>query len=170
MSKVVPYSTINKHVLQMAQLSLISSKFQLIRKALLFGKGDNPVNASRMEHIYPECEFWISVCIQSYPLCLIDPDTILRFPCLRQFPIQPNLCRRIASYFQTNNSQPTFNQWKNFIPERCERWGKLRISDGGDCIRTVSACDPLSPYGKRDASFVRVSDQFLDIIHTNRKV
>ncbi|QRW09309.1 hypothetical protein RhiLY_08308 [Ceratobasidium sp. AG-Ba] len=41
------------------------------------------------------------------------------------------------------------------LPERCERWGKLRINDGGDCIRTTCARNPLSAYGKRDNSFIR---------------
>jgi hypothetical protein len=56
MSKVVPYSAIDKHVLQMAQISSVSAKYPEIRKALLFGKSDNPVNTSRMERVYPECE------------------------------------------------------------------------------------------------------------------
>ncbi|KAG8738793.1 hypothetical protein FRC12_016562, partial [Ceratobasidium sp. 428] len=42
-SMVVPYSTVDKHVLQMSQLSTISARFAEIRKALLFGKGDAPV-------------------------------------------------------------------------------------------------------------------------------
>lgn len=43
-----------------------------------------------------------------------------------------------------------------FIPERCERWGKVRIK-GGDCVRSASACDSLTVYGKRNSSFVWVS-------------
>ncbi|CAE6513036.1 unnamed protein product [Rhizoctonia solani] len=45
------------------------------------------------------------------------------------------------------------------IPEHVERWGKLRIPDGGDCIRSAAVVDPLSPYGKRDSSFVRYTFQ-----------
>ncbi|KAG8692847.1 hypothetical protein FRC08_009492 [Ceratobasidium sp. 394] len=97
-SKVVPYSAINKFLLQMVQLATISARFPEIRTALLFGKGDAPVDTSRMEFVYPELA--------------------------------------------------------QFHPERCERWGKLRIK-GGDCIRSASASNPLSPYGRRDNSFVR---------------
>lgn len=57
MSQIVPYATISKHVLQMVRLSTISSKFPAIRKALLFGKSDNQVETSSMEHIYTECEW-----------------------------------------------------------------------------------------------------------------
>ncbi|KAB5589425.1 hypothetical protein CTheo_7136 [Ceratobasidium theobromae] len=138
LSKVVPYSTINKHVFQMAQMSAISAKFPAIRKALLFGRNDNPVNLNRMERIYPEY-----------------PDTIPQFPCLQQFLLQLPVRRRLAAFFQTNNPERTFHEWLAFIPERCKRWGKLRISDNANCIRSVSARDSFSPYGQRDASFVR---------------
>ncbi|KAG8688743.1 hypothetical protein FRC08_011278, partial [Ceratobasidium sp. 394] len=43
----------NKPVLQMAQLAAVASRFPEIRKALLFGKADAPVNVSRIERIYP---------------------------------------------------------------------------------------------------------------------
>lgn len=56
-SKVVPYSTINKHILMMAQLAAVASRFPEIRKALLFGKADAPVKTSQIERIYPECKF-----------------------------------------------------------------------------------------------------------------
>jgi hypothetical protein len=88
---------------------------------------------------------------------LPDPDTILRFPCLRQFFLPPNVRRRIAAFFQANNPARTFHDWLNFIPERCDRWGKVQMGDSGDCIRSAVACNPQSPYGKRDTSFVRVS-------------
>ncbi|EUC54718.1 hypothetical protein RSOL_068130, partial [Rhizoctonia solani AG-3 Rhs1AP] len=67
------------------------------------------------------------------------PDTILRFPQLRGFPL---------------NDHWTFHAWLAYIPEHAGRWGKLRIPDGGDCIRCAAVVDPLSPYGKRDSSFV----------------
>ncbi|KAF8595661.1 hypothetical protein BDV93DRAFT_574581 [Ceratobasidium sp. AG-I] len=137
LSKVVPYSTINRHVLHVAQISAISSKYPAVRKALLFGKSDGPVMTSCMEHVYPGYE-----------------STILRFPCLRQFPISSRVRKRLAAFFYTNNPYRTFREWKEFMPERCERWGKIRI-DGGDNICSASARNPLSAYGKRDCSFVR---------------
>ncbi|KAG9097599.1 hypothetical protein FS749_005930 [Ceratobasidium sp. UAMH 11750] len=136
-SKVVPYSAINKFLLQMVQLATISARFPEIWTALLFGKGDAPVDTSRMEFVYPEY-----------------PDAILRLPRLRGFFLQPNVRHRLAAYFRTNDPRRTFHQWLDFIPERCEQWGKLCIK-GGDCIRSASASNPLSPYGRRDTSFVR---------------
>jgi hypothetical protein len=56
----------------------------------------------------------------------------------------------------TNFPQHSFYAWLDFIPKRAERWGKIRIPDG-DSIRCAAVVDPLSPYGKRDSSFIRVS-------------
>ncbi|KEP45119.1 hypothetical protein V565_315050, partial [Rhizoctonia solani 123E] len=58
-SKVLPYTAISKHVLQLSQIGAVSCRFPEIRKALLFGKNDIPVgeNAlSKMEQTYPECK------------------------------------------------------------------------------------------------------------------
>ncbi|KAG8732066.1 hypothetical protein FRC10_001260, partial [Ceratobasidium sp. 414] len=52
--RTVPFSTIDKFVLQAAQLSTVAMRYQEIRKALLFGKADAPVDTSRMERIYPD--------------------------------------------------------------------------------------------------------------------
>ncbi|EUC57653.1 hypothetical protein RSOL_227160, partial [Rhizoctonia solani AG-3 Rhs1AP] len=104
-SKILPYTTISKHVIQLAQVGAISCRFPEIRKALLFGKNDVPVGekaVSKMEQVYP-------------------------------------------------------GSWYKFIPKRCDRWGKLRIADGGDCIRAAKVCNPTSVYGKRDSSFIRFS-------------
>ncbi|KAB5587951.1 Transposase family Tnp2 protein [Ceratobasidium theobromae] len=143
-SKVIPYKTINKHVLQLSQVASISCRFPEIQKALLFGKNDAPAPISRMEYIYPEYE---------------NENIILRFPRLRGFLLKPNVRKRVAQFFCTNNTSQTYRAWLDFIPERCERWGKLRIADGGDSIRSAIACNPLAAYGRRDSSFVRFEFQ-----------
>ncbi|KAF8748928.1 hypothetical protein RHS01_10449, partial [Rhizoctonia solani] len=124
-SKVVPYVTISKHVLHMGQIAAIANRFPSIQKALLFGKNDAPAPISRMEFMYPKCT-------------------------IRQ---------HVARYFRTNNFRQlprlTYHGWLAYLPERCKRWGKLQIGDGGDCIRSAVACNPSSIYGKRDSSFVR---------------
>jgi hypothetical protein len=140
----------------MSQLAAIAARFSVIRKAMLFGRADAPVKASSMERIYPECESFYYY-LNWHLIYPIDPNTVLRFPHLRGFPLNDRVRRRIAAYFRTNFPGPTFHTWLRFIPERAERWGKLRIPDGGDCIRCAAVVDPLSPYGKRDSSFVRVS-------------
>ncbi|QRV77247.1 hypothetical protein RhiJN_05262 [Ceratobasidium sp. AG-Ba] len=58
-------------------------------------------------------------------------------------------------FFRTNDKRRTFHQWLQSISERCEQWGKLRVTDGGDCIRSGSATNALSFYGKMDASFIK---------------
>ncbi|CCO37743.1 hypothetical protein BN14_11902 [Rhizoctonia solani AG-1 IB] len=82
---------------------------------------------------------------------------ILRFPCLREFQPNKHVRQRLAAYFHTNQPDYSYQEWYKFLPKRCERWGKLRIAEGGDCIRAAVACNPTSVYGKRDSSFVRYS-------------
>lgn len=58
-SKILPYTTISKHVRQLSQIGAISCRFPDIRKALLFGKNDMPIAEaalSKMERTYPGCE------------------------------------------------------------------------------------------------------------------
>ncbi|KAL5634296.1 hypothetical protein ACGC1H_006190 [Rhizoctonia solani] len=142
-SKVLPYTAISKHVLQLSQVGAVSCRFPEIRKALLFGKNDVPVgeNAiSKMEHIYPGYE-----------------SHILRFPCVRELLLEKHIRQRMAAYFRTNEPGYSYAAWFKFLPKQCERWGKLRIADGGDCIRAAKTCNQTSVYGKRDSSFVRFS-------------
>ncbi|KAF8675268.1 Transposase family tnp2 [Rhizoctonia solani] len=124
-SKVVPYPTINRHILQMAQLALVACRFPIIRKAMLFGKSQAPVRSSKMEMIY-----------HGYP------NTILRYPHLPGFPLNPHVRRRLAQYFHTNYQEWTFHAWLAFIPDRAERWGKLRIPEG-DSVCCAAVVDPL---------------------------
>ncbi|CAE6432374.1 unnamed protein product [Rhizoctonia solani] len=126
-SKVLPWTAIAKFVLQMSQLSALACRFPELRKAMLFGKSNVPVDVSRMEEMKPGYE-----------------ERILRFPRLREFLLKPTIRRRVAQYFHTNFPDCSHGQWLEFLPERCERW---------------VACNPLSPYGKRDASFVRYTFQ-----------
>ncbi|QRV77209.1 Transposase family tnp2 [Ceratobasidium sp. AG-Ba] len=138
-SMVIPYSAINKYLLQMAQLATVAARFAEIRKSLLFGKADIPVHTSRMEHVYEEY-----------------PDIILRCPRLPGFKLEQNVRKRIAAHFRRKvNPKKTFSQWLKSVPHRAERWGKLRIDNRGDNIRSARATNPLSSYGSRDASFVR---------------
>ncbi|KDN42056.1 hypothetical protein RSAG8_07101, partial [Rhizoctonia solani AG-8 WAC10335] len=123
-SKVLPYTAISKHVLQLSQ-------------------NDMPVGesaVSKMEQIYPGYK-----------------SHILRFPRLREFLLNKHVRQRLAAYFRTNQPAHSFTEWYKFLPKRCERWGKLRIADGGDYIRAAVACNPTSVYGKRDSSFIRFS-------------
>ncbi|CAE6462456.1 unnamed protein product [Rhizoctonia solani] len=155
-SKVLPWTAIAKYVLQMSQLSALACRFPELRKAMLFGKNNVPVAASRMEEIKPGYE-----------------ERVLRFPRLRDFFLKPSVRWRVAQYFYTNYPDNTFREWLAFIPERCERWGKLRVRNAedtgaGDCIRSAVACNPLSPYGKRDALFIRYTFQ-RDKNERNRK-
>ncbi|KAF8748684.1 hypothetical protein RHS01_10635 [Rhizoctonia solani] len=115
--------------------------------AMLFGKSSTPVNVTQMEEIKPGYK-----------------ERILRFPCLCKYFLKPNLRWRIAQYFYTNFPVCSFHEWLKFIPERCKRWGKVCIQNAedtgpGDCIQSAVATNPFSPYGKRNASFVKYTFQ-----------
>ncbi|CCO33947.1 hypothetical protein BN14_08036 [Rhizoctonia solani AG-1 IB] len=143
-SKVLPWTAIAKYVLQMSQLSALACRFPELQKAMLFGKNNVPVAASQMEEIKPGYK-----------------ERVLRFPRLQEFFLKPSVRWRVAQYFYTNYPDNTFHEWFAFIPERCKCWGKLRVRNAkdtgaGDCIRSAVACNPLLPYGKRDASFIRL--------------
>ncbi|KDN44017.1 hypothetical protein RSAG8_05749, partial [Rhizoctonia solani AG-8 WAC10335] len=123
----------------MSQVAAIAARFPQIRKALLFGKNDALVPITRMEYVCPEYE---------------EYNIVLRFPRLCGFSLKLPVRKRVACFFCTNYPHQTYAAWLDFIPERCERWGKFQIANGGDCIRSAVACNPSSVYGKCDASFV----------------
>ncbi|QRV91989.1 Transposase family tnp2 [Ceratobasidium sp. AG-Ba] len=137
--RAVPSATVMKYVLQMAQLTSVSMRFHEVRKALLFGGSDVPVDTSAMERVYADY-----------------PNTILRFPRLPGFRMQPNMRKRAAAFLRTNvNLRQDFDAWMEYLPEHCERWGKVRLGEGGDCIRYACARNPSSAQGNRDNSFVK---------------
>ncbi|KAG8725119.1 hypothetical protein FRC09_008131, partial [Ceratobasidium sp. 395] len=64
-------------------------------------------------------------------------------------PLKDAVKRHVATYFRANNSGCTFHQWFSYIPDRCKRWGKVRIGvDGDDCIRSTLAAKSLSVSGE----------------------
>ncbi|KAF8750347.1 Transposase family tnp2 [Rhizoctonia solani] len=134
-----------------------------LRKAMLFGKSSTPVDVTQMEEIKPGCE--LSLLPTNYSALTSNRrGTHLAFPSSCEYFLKPNLRWRIAQYFYTNFPVRSFHEWLEFIPERCKRWGKVRIQNAedtgpGDCIRSAVATNPFSPYGKRDASFVKYTFQ-----------
>ena len=96
--------------------------------------------------IYSACKF------QQIEL-FTDPLSILRLPRVLRFKPDAKLRRQIAVYLATVYLKP-WNFILDEIPEEMEKWGKVRIADGGDCIRTSLTG---SNQRGRDQSFVRVS-------------
>ncbi|QRV98449.1 Transposase family tnp2 [Ceratobasidium sp. AG-Ba] len=137
--RALPFATVAKYVLQMSQLTSVSMRFHEVRKALLFGSSDAPVDTSAMEKVYADY-----------------PETILRFPRLPGFRMQPNMRKRAAAFLRTNvNLHQDFDAWMEYLPKHCERWGKVCLGEGGDCIRCACARNPSSAQGNRDNSFVK---------------
>jgi hypothetical protein len=71
-----------------------------------------------------------------------------------------DLRRQIALYFAW-----LFNIQVNVIlqklPDAMTRWGKVRVTNGGDKIRASCAVSKAQARICRDSSFVRVSNQLL---------
>jgi hypothetical protein len=84
----------------------------------------------------------------------VDPLSILRYPRLAQYKPSNSLRRKLAAYFAT--VIPGFNVsfFLSILPHTMVRWGKVRIANSGDLIRTKVAQSGTRK--ERDASFVRV--------------
>ncbi|KAF8592922.1 hypothetical protein BDV93DRAFT_567159 [Ceratobasidium sp. AG-I] len=138
-SKVNPYTTISNRVLEMAQLSALSSEYPSVKRALQIGLTNSSEHVTAMEETYPEY-----------------PCTILRAPCLHEYSPDDEQRRRLAGYFTSQfGTQGTFHEWFTLLPRYCTRYGKVRISGGGDHIRSTVSGNSLSLAPKRDATFVR---------------
>ena len=88
---------------------------------------------------------------------MADPLTILRYPCNPQYKPDDSLRRKIATHLATQYLKPS-NFIMGALPEYMESWDKVRIADGGDCIRTSATATNRTG---RDTSFVRVSTCYL---------
>ncbi|TFK45219.1 hypothetical protein OE88DRAFT_1715451 [Heliocybe sulcata] len=135
-SRVQPWSNLNEHVRRLSMLGLLSVKYDLDEEL-----ASTRVNKrfSRGERVYPEY-----------------PHSILRIPCQRSYPPDRYLRGRIADHFLRVLSRhgATRDAIRKNLPEAMSLWGKVRIANGGDYIRTVWAMDHSMSPG-RDCSFVR---------------
>jgi hypothetical protein len=146
----------------MAQMSALSAKYRSVKVALRLGSGRASDEISRMEHVYDGCKPILSLLEWLLMISYIDPLTILRFPCLRQYSPDDAQRRRLAGYFTSQfESQGTFHEWYTLLPQYCTRYGKVRIRGDGDQIRSAVSGNTCSSAPKRDASFVRVSPYIL---------
>jgi hypothetical protein len=82
-----------------------------------------------------------------------DPHSILRPPRNELFQPNKDLRSKIARYLSVVINQPP-SKIKKKIPTNIASWGKVRIANGGDSIRTASTS--RRPETERNMSFVRV--------------
>jgi hypothetical protein len=148
-SKVSPWADLNNRILHKAYLDQIDIFYDL-----------NPGNSqadqlSRGEHIFATCKSVILNSIQVDCLTELwtDPNSILRPPSIRKFPLDDSLLKKIAGYFHVVIGQRT-SDIKKRLPPVMRQWGKVRIGNGGDSIRCKYASLPQKK--ERNMSFVRV--------------
>ena len=90
----------------------------------------------------------------------LDFIIFLRYPVVKDHIPEPSIRKKIANYLITVFGQ-TRAHYLQRLPKTMPRWGKVRIGNGGDCIRAaIAQCDNSK---NREASFVRVRYQFLVI-------
>ncbi|KIJ34351.1 hypothetical protein M422DRAFT_182303 [Sphaerobolus stellatus SS14] len=130
-SRSKPYVNMSRRLLHLSQLSQIEHQYN-ISEELQFD--DNIKGISSKEHVYPEA-----------------PASILRFPRNLAYHADLTLRRKIAVYLSTEMEIP-YNLLLPLIPQYMERWAKVRIAGGGDCIWTREAGANRSG---RDQSYVR---------------
>jgi hypothetical protein len=74
--------------------------------------------------------------------------------------------RQIAKFFPIlvtgrQRNRIRIKDFEEILPVSMNRWNKLQILNGGDQIRCLDTDSEVSTLGKRDNSFVRVSDASL---------
>lgn len=96
-----------------------------------------------------------------------DPHSILRPPCHMSFQLDKALRLKIARYLTVVINQP-YSKIEKKIPMDMPTWGKVRIANGGDSIRTGSAS--RSSERERDMSFVRVRSRNFQLKLTDHSI
>ena len=156
-SRSKPYVALSRRMLHKAQLANIRLRFGL-QGELDFEPQVSEV--SDKETVLPECK-WVQILTNKSVLILVgDPLSILRFPRILKFVPDPQICRQIAVHLSTQYAKPV-NFILEALPLEMESWGKVRIGDGGDCIRTSTSG---ANKAGRDQSFVRVSFSACELI------
>jgi hypothetical protein len=137
----------------MAYLEQLAVRFDLDEE---LSTGEPTSELSRSEKVYPECAQALeNIHIFSKLTCrTIDPKSILRVPHVVNFPLTDALRWKIAGYFKAVIGGHQ-NNIKEGIPKIMPSWGKVRIKDGGDSIRSACASGRLS-MSERNSSYVRV--------------
>lgn len=113
---------------------------------------------SSHEVVYRESDCEPDVQIPNYLIATryLDPHSILRYPRFAQYAPATSLRRKLAAYFATVIPGFSVAFFLSILPDTMVRWGKVRIANGGDLIRTrVAQCGNRR---ERDASLVRVRD------------
>ena len=85
-------------------------------------------------------------------LYFLDPHDILRFPRKIGYTVPDRLRKKIAVHLVMVFQKP-LHEMLPLVPHSMEMWGKLRIKDGGDCIRTAGVRVNKT---SRDQSFIKV--------------
>jgi len=156
-SKRQPWSNLNKRVLHMAYLGQLAARYDLDDE-LSSPSDEIRGQLSCKERIYDKCTYASNVnmiFIKPTDWSHLDPMSILQVPFYRQYHPSDILRKKIAGYFSSVLQTPR----KDIIyhlPTIFSAWGKVRIANGGDSVRSSRIVDQ-----ERDSSYVRVSSYFI---------
>jgi hypothetical protein len=156
-SRSHPYASINRRILEMAQLNVILMKYGLRKKLTLKARRDK-VKKDK----FPECKSYSAPSHRAVAEMLwVDPHYTLLAP-RKKLKINEGLRRQLADLIITRCS-PDFGIRKipnavarKYVPDQLKEWGRVQLADGGDRIKAHALVDKDTPI-RRTCCFVRVS-------------
>jgi hypothetical protein len=162
-NRIRPYEHLSNYVQRRAQMQIVSRIHGLpsLAKPTVNYTYHNGEKISSRERIYPLCKsnFIViykrkSICSQTVHMHTV-PQIILGTPINRTVPITTQLMNQLTKFFGPLYPQFWRQLRERIAPDSLVRYGRFRLADDGDRIRTAALIDgdPIA----RDNSFVRVS-------------
>lgn len=156
-SRAHPYASIDRRILEIAQMNVVSLKYGLRKKLTLSGKRGKVVKDK-----FSGCRLpFVSFNSRAYLIVLKDPHYKLLAP-RKRLNVSEGLRRQLADLIVTRCS-PDFGRRKittatarKYIPDQLTEWGRAQLSDGGDMIKGYALINEGRP-ARRTCCFVRVS-------------
>jgi hypothetical protein len=157
-SRLHPYATLAHYIKRSAQLSQLKACYTLVWDHLSTDAVDGALSGN--EVTYCECKHAIICHYIARIKLLTDPHTILRPPRSHSHAPDAAVRLKISKYFAEVYACRS-RDIGAILPPTMTRWGKVRIANGGDKIRSSSAVSQVQFITTRDSSFVRVRRPFL---------
>ena len=154
-SRKHPFTALSLRQLHITRLNDIRNRYNL-HEVLQDLPADNVLSSHELVYRESNCEPGIQITNYLIVTMYLDPHSILRYPRLAQYVPATSLRRKLAAYFATVIPGFSVAFFLSILPDTMVRWGKVRIANGGDLIRTrVAQCGNQR---ERDASLIRVRD------------
>jgi len=153
-SKSQPGGNLAKRIEHMSYLGQLGARYNLQDELSVYGRSpdDGP---RRNEKVYPNCEYMYLLITHNFNLTLSDPDYICRVPYRESQQVSDDVHRKIALYFSSILGKSR-NETALHLPCVVDVWGKIRIRNKGDSIRSTFATKGKLRDSERDSSYIRV--------------